>query len=182
MNASGPPSPPSGALPPRLRAATDAGREVLHDHDHGHAVRDLSRAGTPDREADALAPPTTATGLDKQECLYLTVALVENLADPVTAGQLDLLEFPQRRRVRAFVASGTLPGNLTDEFVGALRDVLSGLDRVVLTGDGIRGALSAGRLPATPDEIRRRFDRHLAEEMKDLDPARVRIVLEDRRA
>lgn len=111
-----------------------------------------------------------------------TGALVENLAAPVTTQQLDLLEPSQRRQVQAFVASGTLPGNLTDEFVGALRDVLSGLDKVVLTRDGISRALSAGGLPATPDEIRRRFDRHLREQIKDLDSARVRIVLGDRHA
>ena len=144
--------------PMELRATPECARCRFRPSAHTAAPPVAEELNTVDRALDGLLAEWT-------------IALVETLADPVTAEQMELLEPSQRRRVRAFVASGALPGNLTDEFVGALRDVLSGLAKVVLTRDGIRAALSAGGLPATPDEIRKRFDRHLTAEINP-DPAR----------
>lgn len=66
-----------GSLRSRLRASTDAGRGGLHDHGHGH-IHAAPDGTTPEREADALAPPTTAARLDKQECLYLITYYLDN--------------------------------------------------------------------------------------------------------
>ena len=106
-----------------------------------------------------------------------TAALLENLNDPTTTEQMELLEADQRRLVEAFLASGALPDELGDEFVTAVSEVLSGLNKVVLTSDGIRAALESGGLPTTLDEMSRRFGEHLADETKGIDRARVRILL-----
>ena len=107
-----------------------------------------------------------------------TAALVENLNDPSTREQMELLGTRERRLVDGFLVSGTLPRALSEEFLQTIRDVLSGLSKVVLTGEGIRTALASGGLPATLDETRRRFEEHLARKAGDLDPAKVRILLE----
>ena len=106
-----------------------------------------------------------------------TAAPVENLNDLATTEQLELLGSHQRRLVDDFLASRALPDDLSEEFVGAVREVLSGLSKVVLTSQGMRTALASGGLPATLDEMRKRFDDHLADRAKGLDPDKVRIVL-----
>ena len=106
-----------------------------------------------------------------------TAALVDNLSDPTTTAQMELLGTDQRRLVEAFLATRALPGDLGDDFIGTVREVLSGLSKVVLTSDGIRAALASGGLPATLEETRKRFEGHLADKAKGLDPAKVRIVI-----
>ena len=106
-----------------------------------------------------------------------TAALVENLHDPTTTTQMELLGADQRRLVEAFLATCALPDDLGDEFIETVREVLSGLSKIVLTSDGMRASLASGGLPATLKEMRKRFENHLAEKTKGLDPAKVRIVL-----
>lgn len=132
--------------------------------------------------AHPAAPPAaeTLSAIDRDLDRILsewTAALVENLKDPTTADQMNLLGSDQRQLVEAFLASRTLPDDPSDDFVGAVREVLSGLSKVVLTNDGMRAALAEGGLPATLDEMKMRFDDHLAERAKGLEPAKVRIVL-----
>jgi hypothetical protein len=118
-----------------------------------------------DEELDALVAGWTRT-------------LLQNLADPTTQQKLDLLKPKARKLVEDFVAVEELPGEITTAFVQALKEVLSGLLKVVINRDALREALVAGGSPATPEELRSRFEEFLSKLTKGKDPGKVRIVLE----
>lgn len=107
-----------------------------------------------------------------------TRALLANLEDPTTKGNLALLKPAQGKVIEAFLKSRTLPDDLSNAFIQAVQEVLSGLQKVVVTGADLRTALLAGGSPVTPVELRKRFDDYLAGLAKGKDPARVRIVIE----
>ncbi len=107
-----------------------------------------------------------------------TQALLDNLGDPTTKEQLELLKAEPRKLVDAFIASRTLPEELSHEFIHAVREVLSGLSKVVVTTGDLRSALLAAGSPATLEEMKKRFGEYLDEKAKGKDPTKVRIVLE----
>ena len=106
-----------------------------------------------------------------------TQTLLANLEDPTTKGNLSLLKPEPRKLVDAFLEQRKLPDELTPEFIHALQEVLSGLTRVTVKID-LRHALLAGGSPATPAEMRKRFEEYLDELTKGKEPGKVRIVLE----
>jgi len=107
-----------------------------------------------------------------------TQTLLANLNDPVTRENLSLLQPERRNRVDAFIRSRRLPDPLEAEFVDALREVLSGLVKLVVTTRDLRVALLAGGSPASPAEMKARFERYLDGLAKKQDPAKIRVVLE----
>ena len=107
-----------------------------------------------------------------------TDTLLENLGDPTTEEQLELLKPEQRELVDAFIASRALPDDLDHDFIQAVKEVLSGLSKVVVATDDLRAALLAGGSPATLGEIKKRFEEYLDDRAKGKDPGKVRIVLE----
>jgi hypothetical protein len=56
--------------------------------------------------------------------------------------------------------------------------VLSGLVRVDMNLSDLRGALIEGGIPASPDELRKRFEAHLAQLAKGRPAEKVRIVID----
>jgi hypothetical protein len=107
-----------------------------------------------------------------------TKTLLDNLEDPITQANLELLGQAQRQPVSEFLAKRALPEALSQGFIQALQDVLSGLDKVVLSIEGVKGALLEGGMPATQEEIKRRFEAYLKEQTKGRDLSKVRIVVE----
>ena len=107
-----------------------------------------------------------------------TRTLLVNLNDPATRENLSLLQPKRETRVTAFVEKGELPDPLEPEFIEALREVLSGLVKVVVTAEDLKAALLAGGSPASPAEMKERFEGYLDELTKGKEPARVRVVLE----
>ena len=107
-----------------------------------------------------------------------TRTLLVNLDDPATHENLSLLQPERATRVNAFVAEGKLPDVLEPEFVEALQEVLSGLVKVVVTAEDLKAALLAGGSPASPTEMKARFEGYLDGLAKGDDPAKVRVVLE----
>jgi hypothetical protein len=107
-----------------------------------------------------------------------TETLLENLSDPTTQEQLELLKPEPRTLVDAFIASRALPDALNHEFIHAVKEALSGLAKVVVTTEELRATLLAGGSPATLGEIKRRFEEYLDDKAKGKDPGKVRIVLE----
>ena len=107
-----------------------------------------------------------------------TRTLVVNLDDPATRENLSLLQPERAKRVNAFVAEGELPDPLEPEFVEALQEVLSGLVKVVVASEDLKAALLAGGSPASPAEMKKRFEGYLDGLAKGEEPARVRVVLE----
>lgn len=107
-----------------------------------------------------------------------TQTLLANLEDPITKGNLSLLKAAPRKLVDSFLQQRTLPDNLSQDFIHALQEVLSGLTKVSVTLDDLRAALLSGGSPATPTEMRKRFDEYLEQLTKGKEPGKVRIVLE----
>lgn len=107
-----------------------------------------------------------------------TRTLLDNLKDPTTKEQLELLQDDERSRVEAFIGEGELPDALDDGFIQALRNVLKGLSKVTVTAGELRAALLSGGAPATLEELRKRFERLLEEKTRGKDPERVRVVVE----
>ena len=108
-----------------------------------------------------------------------TQTLIANLDDPTVAANIDLIaDANGKSALLLFIKDKELPDPVTPAFVRALQDVLSGLQKVVLTVGDVRDCLTAGGLPCTVDELRDRFERHLAGMTKGKDASRVRVVLE----
>ncbi len=107
-----------------------------------------------------------------------TQTLLDNLADPTTQENLDLLKPEQRQLVDSFIEAKSLPDQVTQESIDALKEALSGLSKVAVTMDGLRSALLKGGSPATPEELRKRFDEYLAELTRGMEPGKVRMVLD----
>ncbi|MEW6636874.1 MAG: DUF6079 family protein [Actinomycetota bacterium] len=121
------------------------------------------------------------SGLEERlEDLYegWTKTLLSNLEDPAVQRNLELLAPAHRGLVQEFLGSRTLPEPLSKEFIAAVGEALGGLERVTVRTGELKAALLDGGSPATPDELRRRFERFLRERIRGEDPGRVRIVLE----
>lgn len=104
--------------------------------------------------------------------------LLTNLGDPATRSNLDLLKPEPRRLVNEFIRERSLPDPLGPDFIQALQEALSGLQKVSLKMAELRDALLTGGSPVTPTEMRRRFDEYLDTVLKGKEPTKVRIVLE----
>ncbi|OQC22788.1 MAG: hypothetical protein BWX71_02287 [Deltaproteobacteria bacterium ADurb.Bin072] len=107
-----------------------------------------------------------------------TSALISNLEDPTTKGNLSLLKPEPRKLVDGFIKKRTLLDDLDQDFIHALQEVLSGLTKVSVKIADLRDALLAGGSPATPAEMRKRFEEYLDGLTKGKEPGKVRIVLE----
>ncbi len=107
-----------------------------------------------------------------------TRTLLDNLADPLIQADLELLKSADRRLIAAFVQNKTLPEPLSREFIAAVQEALSGLTKEVIKLTEIQTALLAGGLPATPGEIRNRFDQFIAERTRGKDANKLRFVVE----
>ena len=107
-----------------------------------------------------------------------TQNLLTNLNDPVSKQSLDLLNAKAHKLVADFMTAGELPDELTPAFVQALKEVLSGLVRVPVRTADLQAALMAGGSPATPEDLRKRFDDFLAALSKGKEAGKLRIVLE----
>ncbi len=107
-----------------------------------------------------------------------TRTLLANLDDPVTRENLSLLQPDRAKLVTAFVEEGELPDPLGPEFVEALQEVLSGLVKVVVTAEDLKAALLAGGSPASPAEMKARFEGYLDGLARGEEPSKVRVVLE----
>ncbi|WP_080806571.1 DUF6079 family protein [Desulfamplus magnetovallimortis] len=107
-----------------------------------------------------------------------TSTLLGNLEDPITQANMDLLKVDDREPLEAFIKSRELPVPLDTNFVHALKEVLSGLVKVSVKAQELQKALQIESGPATPAEIKKRFDDFIDQLTKGKDPAKVRIVLE----
>ncbi len=107
-----------------------------------------------------------------------TATLLANLEDPITQANMGLLKGDDRKPLQAFIKSRELPVPLDSNFVHALREVLSGLVKVAIKAQGLQQALQVASGPATPEEMKKRFDAYIDQLTKGKDPAKVRIVWE----
>ena len=107
-----------------------------------------------------------------------TSTILGNLEDPITQANMDLLKIDDREPLEAFIQSRELPVPLDSNFVHALKEVLSGLVKVTVTAQELQTALQVTDGPATPTEMKKRFEEYIDQLTKGKDPAKVRIVIE----
>jgi hypothetical protein len=107
-----------------------------------------------------------------------TQTLLNNLEDPTTKGNLKLLKPEQRKLVDGFVKKRALPESITADFIAAIQEPLSGLTPITMNLVDLRDALLAGGSPATPAELKKRFEDHLDHLAKGKEPGKVRVILE----
>jgi hypothetical protein len=104
--------------------------------------------------------------------------LVDNLEDPIIQSNFELLKESSRKIVIGFAETKTLPEFITPEFIAAVQEALSGLEKINVTGEDIRKALLQGGSPATPDDLRKRFETFLNDRCKGKDTTKLRFVVE----
>ncbi len=107
-----------------------------------------------------------------------TSTILGNLEDPITQANMDLLKIDDREPLEAFIKSRELPVPLNSNFVHALKEVLSGLVKVTVKAQDLQNALQVANGPATPGEMKKRFEEYIDQLTKGKDPAKVRIVIE----
>ncbi|MBO6522093.1 MAG: hypothetical protein JJ973_18765 [Rhodospirillales bacterium] len=104
--------------------------------------------------------------------------LVENLEDPIIQSNFELLKDSSRKIVTNFAASGIVPDMVTPEFIAAVQEALSGLEKITVTGEDIKQALLQGGSPATPEDLRKRFETLLNDRCRGKDTTKLRFVVE----
>jgi hypothetical protein len=107
-----------------------------------------------------------------------TSTILSNLDDPITQANIDLLKVDDRQLLEAFISSGELPMPMDSNFVQAVKEVLSGLIKVPVKAIELQAALQVKGGPATPSEMKKRFEEYLDQLTKGKDPSKVRIVFE----
>jgi len=135
----------------------------------------------PGTEPPAVPAGTILDGLDSELDKLVdnwTQTMLANLEDPTTKGNLDLLKPEPKKLVNGFIKKRVLPDDMDQDFIHALQEVLSGLEKVSVKTADMRAALLAGGSPATPAEMKKRFEEYLDELTKGKEPGKVRIVLE----
>lgn len=103
--------------------------------------------------------------------------LLDNLEDPVTRENLDLLKKDEKKAVDQFISVRELPQPLDHTFIYALKQALSGLTKVTMGAADLQKALQVTGGPATPGEMKKRFDEFIDTLTQGKDPVKVRIVL-----
>ena len=109
-----------------------------------------------------------------------TSTIMSNLEDQATKANMELLKVDARKLLEAFIQSRELPTPLGSHFVPAVKQALSGLVKINIQPAELQDALKASDGPATPQEIKERFESFIDQRTKGKDPARVRILLEER--
>ena len=107
-----------------------------------------------------------------------TNTLLGNIRGPVVQSNLELIKKSYRKHIDAFSKSGLLPDPIDRHFITAVQEALSGLEKVVVSGDNICEALLEGGSPATADELRERFENFLSGQCGDNDSTKLRFVVE----
>ena len=107
-----------------------------------------------------------------------TATLLANLVDAATKENLDLLTPEPRKLVNDFIAKQSLPESIDPDFIQALREALSGLQRVSVKMEQLRAALLSGGSPATPEQMKQQFEKFLDNLLRGKEAGKVRIVLE----
>ena len=145
----------------------------------------------PGAEPPAAPAGSVLDGLDEELDKMVenwNLTLLTNLEDPTTKGNLNLLKSEPKKLVNGFIKKRALPdlpaegsaqaGKLDQNFIHALSEVLSGLQKVPIKIADLRGALLSGGSPVTPAEMKQRFEDYLDQLTKGKEPGKVRIILE----
>ncbi len=126
--------------------------------------------------------PALLDGMDERLDALLekvTRSLLDNLNDPTVRENISLLTSEDAKAaLESFLASGRLPDEVSTEFVKAANEVLSGLERVVITKGSLEQAIFGGAGPLTAEELKKRFDKVYAELVRGKPLSQIRFVWE----
>ena len=107
-----------------------------------------------------------------------TLTLLSNLDDPTVAANIELISNPTgKKEILAFMENRELPDSISDSLVLALRNALTGLQKVGIDQNNLRDALTNGGMPCTIDELKSRFDTYVSGLTKGKDSKKVRVVI-----
>lgn len=135
----------------------------------------------PSLEAATASGSQQMTYVDNEFDILLegwTQTILNNLEDPMTQANIELLADDEKKLVKDFVTSKALPNTVDKEFVQSIKEVLSGLVKVSIKQSDIQKAIQSGGGAATPDEIKKRFNEYIDKLTRGQDPAKVRMVVE----
>lgn len=104
--------------------------------------------------------------------------LLDNLDDPIIQANFELLKPSARELIQQFMDSKKLPDPVPPDFVTAVSEALSGLEKINVSTDDIRKALLHGGSPATPEDLRKRFEALLNDRCKGKEASKLRFVVE----
>ena len=107
-----------------------------------------------------------------------TNTILDNLEDPITLTNMDLLKVDERKTLDTFIKTKKLPDPLNIDFVNALQEALSGLVRVVVKFDDLHKNIAGGGAPANPDDLKKRFVEYIDKLTRGKDQAKVRLILD----
>jgi len=135
----------------------------------------------PELESTPIQADVELDGLDDELDSLLenwTQVLLTNLDDPTTKDNLGLLMAEPKKLVKEFIKTQVLSDEIDPEFIRALSEVLSELQKVPFKINDLRIALLSGGSPATPVEMKKRFDIYIDGLTKGKELEKVRIILE----
>lgn len=107
-----------------------------------------------------------------------TNILLDNLKDPNTQANIDLLKHDDRQMLEEFIQSQTLPIPVQAGFVSILKEALSDLEKVTFNAAGLQQALQAADGPSTPAEMKQRFGEYIDTLTQGKEQAKVRLIME----
>ncbi|MTJ55916.1 ATP-binding protein [Anabaena sp. UHCC 0253] len=133
--------------------------------------------------SEVINKPASTVLADMESQLDLLLAnwtqtLLTNLEDPTTQENLSLLKLKKKQLIDEFLQSKVLPQPLTNEFISAVQEVLSGLKKVVVKTADLQTALLTGGSPCTVQEMKKRFEDYINELTKGKDSSKVRFIVE----
>ena len=117
---------------------------------------------------------------DEERREHFLKLLEEKLKDPVFRKQEG---FPKGTDEAILAMSDppyytACPNPWLADFVSAVQEALSGLEKIGVSGDDIKKALLQGGSPATPDDLRKRFETFLNDRCRGKDASKLRFVVE----
>jgi hypothetical protein len=103
---------------------------------------------------------------------------LDSLDDPVTKANIDILtDAGAKTAVSEFVASKALPETLAANVIQALKEILTGLTPITISGEDITAFLFSEGSSAKIGDLEERFKDFLREKCKGQALDKVRIVL-----
>lgn len=102
--------------------------------------------------------------------------LLKHLEDPTAQKNISLLTSKQKEIVTDFIGKRQLPEIIDADFVRTISSVLSGLIKLEVDIQQLKKYLYNEGNPCTIDEVKRKFDAYLEQEISNKDKTKVRVI------
>ena len=105
-----------------------------------------------------------------------TQSLLDEFEDPVIQDNLKLLDGSGKESVQSFIKDKELPDDLSQAFIQAVQQTLSGLTPIDVNPKSIEQALFPSGTATTIEDFKERFEKYVDELLKGQDRSKVRLV------